>query len=543
MSDNAIGVVGVDGVTPLYNPDGRWAMWSSDEIYMGGTGLNKYIPKINDYVVTPLTGELYIVTDLDNVTFVPELTLKSFNQTSMNDSLISSTGDNYRVYIDKSVTPYTLSVDSFLRTYDPDATVARIYKGSIIDPSKVISRKYDNSGNFISHDIVLQLVAMNSHDNYGIKSIPTCNTNEDLKTGDLCSIVIFSSLGKVIGKVTCIAEETTYIPQAYAEQKYITKIYMKSAFIPTLQPGTVNYPVNLPVASFNPIGVVQYNDGSTIEYPVDGDKFTLIGLDQFVSSIIGHRVPLVLKYNATADEATIDGSFTVPYTLIVSNANTSYNVKLYVYPVWIDAVNGYNYKVYLMNLDRNVLFDVTNLVSLSATSPSFNPTAYGITQRLVFNINLAAVSGIYNNYLHVQTVDIVLRAPANDAVTTNIWEVSSQVPTTIPYYGTNLRAIRDNVVGNKIDIDNDCVTSDEFLNKLYYSTLPLYNPERETAPLTPTHIEVRSGTQVILVPIEEYDNTFQFTGVVPMYSNIDIVFLKQTISDYLKLSIASLTVR
>ncbi len=549
MSQNAIGVVGVDGLPPLYNPDGRWTMWSIHDIYRGEIGKNKFIPKINDYVVEPETGLMYVVTDLNNVTYVPELTLSTLKQNVSQDEIISSTNDNYRVYYDKSITPYTLSVDGFMRTYSASATIARIYRGTFIDPTKIISRRFDNSGNFIGHDIPLQVVAFNSHDNYAIKNIPTCNTTEELTDGEVCTVVTFDSNGKVVSKATCIIDETTYVAQAYAEQKYITQIFLKSVFIDNAQSSEINYPVNLTIPSFNPIGVVQFNDGSQVEYPVDGDKFRLYGLDQFVSSIIGHRVPLVLSYRMDANESALasvnsDNHYvTRPYTLLVSNANRSYNVKLFVYPVWVDAITGYTYKAFLMNLDRNILYEVTSVIGIATNSPAFNPNAYGVTQRITFTLNLANVSGIYNHFLHVQTVDIVLRGPASDDSLPNIWEVGSQVPAMVPYYGSSLRAVRDPVTNAKVTIHNNIQTVEEFISKMYDTTSPLFNVMTETEAPTPTHIEVRYLDETVFSPIANFKQEFVFNRTIPRLTNVEVIFYKETITGYLKLSIASLTVR
>lgn len=550
MSTDAIGIVGVDGKTPIFVPrDGRWNMWSIHDVYLGELGENKFIPKINDYIIEPETGVTYIVTDLNNVTFIPEYKPVTIKQSISVDEILSSTSDNYRIYYDKTINPYTLSVDGFMRIYSSSATTARIYKGSFIDPTKIISRRYDNNGNFIGHDIPLQVVAFNSHDNYAIKSIPTCNTTLDLQDGETCTVVVFDSNGKVLTKALCVLEETTYVAQAYAEQKYITNIFIKSVFIDTAQSTEINYPVNLPIPSFNPIGVVQYNDGSQVEYPVDGDKFRLYGLDQFVSTIIGHKVPLVLSYRMDSTEsalASVDSDHyyvTRPYTLVVSNPNRSYNVKLFVYPVWVDGINGYSYKAFLMNLDRNILYEVTNLISIATNSPSFNPLAYGITQRITFSLDLANVSGIYNHFLHIQTVDIILRGPATDSSVMNIWEVGSQVPTTVPYYGTNLKATRDPATNTKIEIHNNIQTVDEFITKFYRPTIPLFNPVTELEAPVPTHIEVRYLNETILKPVSDFKEIFTFSVPVPMYTNVEVIFHKETISGYLKLSIASLTVR
>lgn len=548
MSGNAIGVIGADGSTPIYQPDARWTMWSIHDIYMGNLGKNKFIPKVNDWVIEPETGDMFIVAELDFMTYIPELVPVKIHKQKSVDEITSPTNDNYRIYYDKSVTPYTLAVDGLMRINGTTSSFARVYRGTIIDPTKIISRRYDNSGNFIGHDIPLEMVAFNSHDNYAIKSIPSCNCDIELPDGEVCIVVVYNTSGKVISKATCILEETTHVAQAYAEQKYITQIFLKSAFIDTTNSTDILYPVNLPTASFNPIGVVQYNDGTQVEYPIDGNKFNLYGLDQFVSTIIGHKVPMVLSYRLDDTESALasvdsDGVYiTRPYDLKVSHPNRSYNVKLFVYPVWQDPVNGYTYRAYMMSLDRNFVMDVTAFVGISSNSPSFNPLAYGVTQRITFTIDLANASSIYNHFLHVQTIDVTLRGPASDSSITNIWEVGSQVPSNTPYYGTNLIA-RLNQLGTGFTISSGITTKEEFLTKVYKTTLPLRNPLTELEEPIPTHIEVKYLDEVKRVTISEFDKVFSFTNPIQPHSNIEIVFLKETISGYLKLSLAVMTVR
>ena len=48
MNDAAIGIVGLDGVSPVYQPEARWTMWSIHDIYTGVEGKNKHIPKVSD---------------------------------------------------------------------------------------------------------------------------------------------------------------------------------------------------------------------------------------------------------------------------------------------------------------------------------------------------------------------------------------------------------------------------------------------------------------------------------------------------------------
>ena len=549
MATSAIGVVGTDSYTPLYQSDARWSIWSINDIYLGDEGLNKFVPKVNDYVVEPESGNMFKVASLSMVTFIPELVPVELRKEITVDEIVSSNNSNYRIYFDKSVTPYVLAVDRLLKIHGSSASFARVYKGQFIDPSKIISRRYNNSGVFIGHDIPLELVAFNSHDNYAIKSIPTCNTDQDFVDGEVCTVVVFDSSGKVMTRTTCLLEETTYVAQAYAEQKYITQIFLKSAFISDTTASEITYPVNLPTQSFSPIGVVQYNDGSQIEYPVDGGKFSLFGMEQFVSTIIGHRAPLVLRYRMDTNESGLasvssDSYYiTRPYTMTVSSPNTSYNAKLYVYPEWVDGVNGYRLTGYLTNLDRNIMFDVSSQLSLASNSPSFNPVGYGLTQRLMFSINLANVSGVFNNFQHIQTVDVILRAPASDTSIANIWETASQVPSPGPYYGTSLRATIDPATRKRLTINNNLNTVQEFINKLYTPTNSLYNPATETTPPQPTHIEVTHLGQSVVLPITDYASAIQFTNEFTVLRNVQIVFMRQTPQGYLKLSVAALTIR
>lgn len=549
MSNDAIGIVGTDGYTPIYRADGGWTSFSIHEIYLGAEGQNKFIPKVNDWVVEPESGKVWRVADLSLVTYIPDLVPITIQPEVNVYQITGMSPGNHRVYYDRSITPHTLAVDSFMRVYGSENSYARIYRGQLIDPSNVISRRYNNSGVFIGHDIPLELTAFNSHDNYAIKNIPTCNTDAQLTDGEVLTVVSFSSSGKVLARTTCIVDETTYVAQAFAEQKYITKIFLKSAFISDTDSKTINFPVNLPVQSFNPIGVVQYNDGEQREYPIDGDKFALQGMDGFMSTVITHRVPLSLRYRMGPNEVglatvTNDGHFiTEAYDIVVSAPNTSYAVKLFVYPAWVDSASGYKLKALLTNLDRNIAIDVSNHLTLASNSPAFNPVGYGITQRLIISINLGNVSSIFNYFLHSQVVDIILRAPAVDNVPTTLWEVATTVPAIGGYYGTGLDARTDLPTRKKIYIHSNIDTKEEFIDKMYKLSFPLYNPLTETGPLTPTHVEVTNLNEKVVLPIDDFKQAFQFTNAAANLSNVDVVFQRRIGETVLKLSATSLIVR
>lgn len=555
------GLVTLDGHRPSYQPDARWCWWSYDEIYLGKEGLKKYIPKVDDYVIIPQTGEAFVVMGLDPITFVPNLRPITIRQTIIKDEISSTTEQNYRLYYDTSQKPYTLTPDAFLYSYSSEATVARIYKGLIIDDNNVISRVYNNSGDFVGHDIPLVKVAFNSHDNYSIKSIPSCNTNVELKDGEACTIVIFNSEGKVITRTHCLVENTTYIPQAYAEQRYITNIYLKSVFIDSADPTTINFPVNLTIDSLNPIGVVVYNDGTEQEYIVDGGKFDIYGLNvlednthlgplvnSFASTTIGHKVPLVLAYNMDPGERTVMATGYAPnviprkYELIVSEPNRSYGVKLFAYPKWVDELSGYELNFYLLNLDRDLIYPVTSLVRLAKNSRPFAPKAYGITQVLTYNIDLGQISSSFKTFNHSQTIEVILRAKGTDDAVENIWEVATEYPSSVPFFGSGLKAqYKKN--GSFINLGNKMDNVSDWLEKVYITTSPLVNRTVETKPITPTHIGVNYNGESKVIPIADFNKDIEFKKPVKLYNNIEIIFYKETIGNFLTLSVCNLPIR
>lgn len=119
-----LGVVGIDGVVPIYDPDARWCWWSINEIFREGTpGQGRYVPKVDDYVIDPDTFTTWKVTSLDNDTLYP--TMVQIRPANMSFSISETDvlfgvgpgtqSDTYRAYLDKSVTPYVLNVDRRLK--------------------------------------------------------------------------------------------------------------------------------------------------------------------------------------------------------------------------------------------------------------------------------------------------------------------------------------------------------------------------------------------------------------------------------------------
>ena len=168
MATKPAPVTGSDGHAPMYSPDGRWTIYNLNEIYRGNDGNKKYVPNVGDWVQDTDNNIVYKVTYVDSMTLIP--TLVEVNASgSTQDLLVGPTADSYRVYIDTSVTPHILAVDTRLKVSGTMSDHAKIFKGGDISTTgRQISFLYDSQGRYLTDKINLELAAVDSHTNHTI---------------------------------------------------------------------------------------------------------------------------------------------------------------------------------------------------------------------------------------------------------------------------------------------------------------------------------------------------------------------------------------
>ena len=551
-----LGVTGTDGIVPIYDPNRSWHMWSRDEIFVGADGANMYVPKVNDYVIEPETYTMFIVEFIDPVTLLP--TLREIRPGNMSFSLSQTDvlfgvgpgtqSDTYRAYIDDSVEPAVMAVDSRLKIAGSLSSYAKIFKGANVSATGiVISRVYDNNNNFISDNVPLELVALENEANYSIKTISVCNTNETLLDGDLVTAVIYNDQGHVVSKRQLLIENTSFIRDINTSIKYITNISLETAFMSPTLDNTIDFPLNIPLNALNIIGVVNYSDGSVLRLPVDNSKFSIFGLEQYVSSIIGQSVDLVLSYSLGSNETAVgavsgDGKYiTENYRLVTVNPNNSYAVKLFVYPRWVSPAIGYELRWFLYNLDRNIYFDVTQHVTFSAETGPYNPKAYGFLQRKSVSVDLADVTGMFEHFIHIQSVDIVLNHEPDTSITNTPWEISHESSASRPLYGDGLYAFKVNATD--INIASGITVMTEWLDRVYYRTYPLIDAITEQSAIAPSHFILSVHGLDFEFPIAQWNDNLTTNIDINEFEDVLIRFIKRTGSNDLQLAISSMIVK
>lgn len=562
---------GTDGQVPIYQPNNRWQIWNLIEIYTGGVGANRYVPNVNDYVVNTSTGETWKVSSVDPTTLIPTLvTATPLNTGGMSsiDTLLGvgpgTQSDTYRVYIDKSVIPHTLAVDARLMVCGSMVKNAIIYRGSMATGNEVaISGTYDQTGKLLGQTIPLETVAIPTAaslpallqwllpntpiTNIAVMTVPVCYTMSDLPDGEVVTVVFYSDTGNVVSKRQLLVENTAFIRNPDRSVKYITSIALESPFISSSNPTLIQFPLNVPVSGLMLTGVVNYSDGSQLRMPVDGTKFKVSGFEGFLSTIIGQPFSVVLKYTLGANEVVynannVGGPFiTNIYKAQTTKIDNAYTVKLFGYPVWIDAVNGYRMEWFMYNLDRSVMYLVTPFVKVSPSSPAFNPTLYGVIQHLIVDINLNDVSGTYTPYNFTQAVDITLLTPGKTHATN--WTIG-YAPNQSPAYGVNTFAISTFTNQNywTLDLTSGAVDLPSWLNLMYYSTMPLFDSNMETAAPAPNFFALLFGNQTIEFPIAEWNTVHQIANAVPDGSTVFIKWIYRTPLNDQQLAISGITV-
>lgn len=499
----------------IIESNARFRMFLLEEIYTGENGTGRYVPNVDDMVWDWGTGIRYRVTSVDYTTGLSDMEVyvpPTNNTTGVEqDSILASspgaTWESYRVYINTTTTPFRMAFDSRLHVYGSNSAFVKVFRGvDISSDGVVVSAMFDQNGNMTSENIPLETVA-GLQDNTGVKTPVEGYSTEDLNDGEIVTIVAYNNDGVVITAEKLIVKNTEYVRTSNASKRYITSIALTSPYLSESDNELIQLPVNVPLQSGMLMGQVQYSDGTSSLYPIDGTKFSLHGLDRYISTVVGQRIDLVLKYRLSQGEYSTDIKevgdtrfMTRQYELETMDADGSYTVKIFTVPVWVDSNTGYILEHYLYNLDRDEIFDVTAYVERGLNSPQFKPKDYGGTQEMVFALDLDDIDPIFNKFRHVQHTNItLLRSGVNND---SLWKV--QYTTGGYEYGEELTDIDGNPVSgtfaaqathlgsNNYDLDLTCqLTSLEtWLHNVYYKAEPLHNPATEGRAPEPTKFAV-----------------------------------------------------
>lgn len=548
-------------IVPISDPNRGHRRWLKSEIYTGPNGTGRYVPNEEDEAWDWVTGLWRVVTVNRStglsqlVQYIPPNTGESVSE----EDILLGVGpgyqsESYRVYLDTSVIPHVLAIDSRLRVYGTTVSAVKVFWGTdISDESKVISAMYDQGGTLLGENIPLELVQMPNNPqsgvpsaiNYAVKTPMVGYTSQKLPDNEPVTVVMYDDVGNVTSIAKLLIMNTAFIRTTDASKKFITSIHLDSPFLSEGDDSLLKFAINMPVDALNARGVVTYSDGSKKIMSVDGTKFNLYGLQNFIATIVGQKIELVLSYKLSADEyvygasASLQKHLSIPYWATTTRLDGAYSVKLFCFPQWVDDITGFKLRWFLFNLNRSEFHEVTSLVTFGVNSLPFDPISYGPIQRVTVGINMNDLDSSYSNWRHSQTIGIALLAPGNEI--SNGWNIEYS-PGQAELYGKGLRAISTfvNVNNWKLKIDCGLELQSTWLQKVFYNAEPLVNTQSENRAPEPNHFVLMIGNKEYTYPIDRWNTELLVTSVPANGEPLFIRFIRRLPENDLQLGIGGM---
>lgn len=540
-------------------PIAWWAQIHMKELYKGEyesdltdlVNLERRIPRVGWWVVDEHAFYLVERVFADNTS---QLTRIYPNQANEYTNVITGPAIHqytapYRLMMDPTTTPVRFRLDDTLKFYGSEPSYYKVFKGTNISSNgKIVSTAVNGSGVPTNANLPLQLVQSPNGSNVAVKVCTGGHLLEILPDQEMVTVVAYRTDGLVVDYRLAIVCYTTNIAPLDLAKRVIVKIGLETPYLSRDDDHLLQYPQNMLVDSSVIMGIVTYNDGTIKRLPINGDKFTLSGHEDFVASVPGAVFNLGLSYRLSSDETAWNGLGNVPipvvteqYKIVTIEPDGDYSVKVFVVPYWNSTTSRYELNWYLYTMKRDTIYDVTNYVQMTPGF-SFNGNSYNQRQSLRFGLNMADISPTFINYRFVQNLAITLINPASSANQTTYYtvEYSDQYK-----YGNTVRAIatKSTTAANQFnfDISQGCVTVEEWLNKIYYPSEPLSYSFGEDLPPNPTDVTIRnrSNSWRRVIPIDDILNPVTgITANITQGSTLILELSAQTPEQKLELAMA-----
>lgn len=511
----------METTTHFRNPDRGFRTWSRDEI-VTESGNGQWVPNPGDLVFDQEAG-FFLVVDVDYTTGLstiqPWVIPQQVEPGDDAGDILTALGPGYsseswRLFVDTSVTPHVLAPDARIYFRGTNLDGYKVFLGSDISESHghVISSFQDSSGNFLGTMIPFETSEVHKPNGDVIRNakVPMVGyTTEPLKDGERVTVVAYSDDGGPHSIAQLIVRNTEVIRMTDQSKRYVKGISIESPFLSDADPHVIEFPVNVTVESLPMTAMVHYSDGSR-RYPIDGSRFTLMGLRNYVATTVGQVFPLGLRYQLGPDEVsynlepTANRSLVVPYQARTTPVDGSFEVKLFVFPVWVSPEVGYRLEFWLYNLDRHTYYNATQFVEWGSTSAPFRPMDYGTVQTLTVALDINKVDPRFAPYRHVQNFQIALLS-RGDSHSDNwvVYFTNDQVDG----FGRGLSAAVEYVNTNywHMRIDNGYPSVETWLRAVYERIEPLVNIQTEGRAPTPTHFQLAFANNTYEYTVDQFN--------------------------------------
>jgi hypothetical protein len=402
--------------------------------------------------------------------------------------------------IDYTQRPNVAKIDSTIMR--PGAAYAKVFKGNAAIESLNIGVQYNSNLVITSKQVPVKLAEIIDRTNVSIMttgSFSVTENEEALPNGERCYLAFYDEGDNFIPPAALLrVQHSSYMKDHQLGTKYLESVELLSPwFTNTMDPKLLVVPINVVIPAVELRAIAHYSDGSSsVPSPVNAPPWNLIGLSEYRPTYPGNGGELVLtrklldnEQHAVAEPGNPDFKKQI-YRIEAGAVKGAWSPKLYTFPVWDPAISGYSLRHWLYDLDRKYVIDVTQFVTFNQQSQPWRPTAYGVSQSLVFNLNLRDVSILNASITFFQYTTIILRAPISG--TGKRWEVSF-APTT-PFFGGMFAQVTNAGVNTRFNVKNGFANQKAWLEGMYRAVSPSYNRWDEEKAPEPTHFYLTHPT-------------------------------------------------
>jgi hypothetical protein len=544
---------------PEKNPNRRFTVWAAKEIYTGPNGSGAYVPNQYDLVWNRNLG-WYEVSSVDYTTGLAVLSainIAKFGLGATEADALLSIGPGaataaFVLLVDTSVVPHVAKFDPRFYIPGSEAAYVKIFKGADnTSGGNVISAMFNSAGAMTSENIPLENFYLGTN----LKRPITGYLNQDVGSGELVTVAIYDRDGTRSGTYRLVVSLTDSVRDLNADFSYITGIELISDFMSKSDAGVLEIPQNMNLEATMVKGRVHRLGKPPIDLPVDGSKFNLYGMDAFVASIPNQEGDLVLTYKLDSSEnaynATSDGILPREYRIRTTDADLRYTLKLFAVPVWNSVKVRWKLTWYLYNLDRSILYAVTDKVVVATGSVAYDgdPANKNI-QNIQMAINWQNVAAGNGYNYHVENLKIKNNMPATEALAVGgdaslRSYVNISYSDSLGYFGENASArISAGSTGSsmaRLNIANGYLDLMDWLDAFYYELLPLYIDTAEFQAPEPTHVRLICDGFYRVIPIEDVLNPINSVNIAlspsPQGKTLIMQFIQQNGLSELELAI------
>lgn len=489
------------------------------------------IPVVGCILVDVIDNEtLYVVTAVDPTTYATtyEPAKMAVSNTDPNDSLVSiiSYGnDIFRVYYDTRTSPIQVTPDDRIVVYGLDNASYRIVTNPGAANQAILSQYYDASGTYIGPLVPMgQVQDAQGNAILGQSFCPPCYVNQDLTASQELFIQVFNAQGAQVCQISAFAQ-----PSVIVNELGFTIPTISDISITSTQMRSNNEIYIYEKQDSDALGIqitLTYADGHTRNVPIDNAVCYLYGLEDYVASYPGLQQNILAKYFLSADEtatAALQSSgvsfITAEASLVVISNNLSYGVKISTIPRWNNATNNYDLFFYLYNTNRNGVTNVTNLVTINASTP-YSGTTYGVVQSLLLELDMSQVDPTTYSVSTIYQQQVLITLQPISQLVRYIIADSNNANYVFGADSTNNRRpqLYFNTSTNQYYIPSLFANQAAFLLSFYTDANAPYDTATETAPPVPTHFQLRdpsSGVAITTapIPVTSYNTPFNITAV------------------------------